>query len=142
MRLWTVHPRFLDSKGLVAAWREALLAQKVLAGLTKGYRHHPQLIRFQSQTDSLAAIATFLLGLADEAQNRGYNFDSSKISRLRFTGQMDETNGQLLYEWTHLKTKLKVRAPHLSRQFRDIKIPEPHPLFRIVPGDVCHWEKM
>ena len=119
-----------------------MLAQKVLAGLTKGYRHHPQLIRFQSQTDSLAAIATFLLGLADEAQNRGYNFDSSKISRLRFTGQMDETNGQLLYEWTHLKTKLKVRAPHLSRQFRDIKIPEPHPLFRIVPGDVCHWEKM
>jgi hypothetical protein len=27
MRIWTVHPRYLDPKGLVAAWREALLAQ-------------------------------------------------------------------------------------------------------------------
>ncbi|HKX52383.1 MAG TPA: pyrimidine dimer DNA glycosylase/endonuclease V [Nitrosospira sp.] len=37
MRLWTLHPRYLDTKGLVAAWREALLAQKVLSGLTSGY---------------------------------------------------------------------------------------------------------
>src|SRR5438876_513942 len=107
MRLWTVHPRFLDGKGLVAAWREALLAQKVLAGATKGYRHHPQLVRFQAQTEPLAAIATFLAGLADEAQSRGYRFDASKISRRRFTGQMAETNGQLLHEWGHLRAKLR-----------------------------------
>ncbi|HEX7260330.1 MAG TPA: pyrimidine dimer DNA glycosylase/endonuclease V, partial [Luteolibacter sp.] len=85
MRIWTVHPRHLDPKGLVAAWREALLAQKVLAGGTKGYRHHPQLVRFQAQADPLAAIATLLTGLADEAQSRGYRFDISKISDLRFT---------------------------------------------------------
>jgi len=96
MRLWTVHPRFLDPKGLVAAWREGLLAQKVLAGATKGYRHHPQLARFQAQSDPLAAIATFLVGLTDEAQSRGYHFDVSKISRRRFPGQMAETSGQLL----------------------------------------------
>ena len=142
MRLWTVHPRFLDAKGLVAAWREALLAQKVLAGATKGYRYHPQLARFQAQADPPAAIATFLAGLADEAQNRGYHFDASKISRRRFTGKIAETRGQLLYEWGHLKAKLRVRAPQLSRQFRNIKLPEPHPLFRIVPGDVREWERM
>lgn len=141
MRLWTVHPRFLDSKGLVAAWREALLAQKVLAGLTKGYRHHPQLARFQARPDPLAAIATFLAGLADEAKNRGYNFDAGKISRRRFHGRMTETSGQLLYEWDHLQAKLRKRAPHLARQFRDIKQPEPHPLFRIIPGEVRDWEK-
>lgn len=141
MRLWTVHPRFLDPKGLVAAWREALLAQKVLAGGTKGYRHHPQLARFQAQADPHAAIATFLVGLADQAQSRGYHFDTSKISRKRFDAQMAETNGQLLFEWGHLKAKLRVRAPWMGRQIRKIKMPEPHPLFRIVPGEVRDWER-
>jgi hypothetical protein len=46
MRLWSVHPRYLDRQGLTAAWREALLAQKVLTGTTRGYRNHPQLVRF------------------------------------------------------------------------------------------------
>jgi hypothetical protein len=141
MRLWTVHPRFLDPKGLVAAWREALLAQKVLAGGTTGYRHHPQLVRFNAQTDPLAAIAAFLAGLADEAKRRGYHFDRTKISRRRFPGRIPETNGQLLYEWNHLKAKLRKRAPQLARQSRGILLPEPHPLFRIVPGKVRHWEK-
>jgi Pyrimidine dimer DNA glycosylase len=141
MRLWTVHPRFLDSKGLVAAWRDALLAQKVLAGATRGYRHHSQLARFQAHVDPLAAIAMFLVGLADEAQSRGYRFDTSKISGRTFTEQMAETSGQLLYEWGHLKAKLRVRAPQMSRQLRKIKMPEPHPLFRIVPGKVRDWER-
>ena len=41
MRLWTLHPQYLDPRGLVALWREALLAQKVLLGRTRGYRAHP-----------------------------------------------------------------------------------------------------
>ena len=141
MRLWTLHPRYLDPKGLVATWREALLAQKVLSGAIKGYRHHPQLARFQAQADPLAAIATFLVGLADEAQSRGYHFDASKISRRRFTGHIAETSGQLLYEWEHLKAKLRVRAPQMERQLRSVTTPEPHPLFRVVPGDVRDWER-
>jgi hypothetical protein len=141
MRLWTIHPQYLDAKGLVAAWREALLAQKVLAGKTKGYRHHPQLIRFQAQADSSAAIASFLAGLAEEARLRGYRFDTSKISRRRFEGRIAETDGQLLYEWNHLKAKLRVRAPELFRQFRSLATPEAHPLFRIIRGDVRDWER-
>ena len=136
-----MHPRYLDAKGLVAAWREALLAQKVLAGATKGYRHHPQLARFQAQSDPPAAIATFLAGLADEAQSRGYHFDATKVSRRRFRGRIPETSGQLLYEWGHLKAKLRVRAPKIARQFQSITSPEPHPLYRIVPGEVRDWEK-
>jgi len=96
MRLWTVHPWYLDPKGLVAAWREALLAQKVLAGATKGYRHHPQLVRFQEQPDALAAIASFLAGIADEAETRGYRFDATKIPLCRCRGRIPETRGQLL----------------------------------------------
>jgi hypothetical protein len=141
MRLWTLHPRYLDPKGLVAAWREALLAQKVLAGETKAYRHHPQLVRFQAQADPLAAIGAFLAGLAGEAQNRGYQFNAAKILQPKFRGKIAETNGQLLYEWRHLRAKLRARAPQLAREFRSITSPEPHPLFRIVPGDVRDWEK-
>jgi hypothetical protein len=43
MRLWSLHPCHLDAKGLVALWREGLLAQKVQACETNGYRNHPQL---------------------------------------------------------------------------------------------------
>nr|WP_253280607.1 pyrimidine dimer DNA glycosylase/endonuclease V [Arcanobacterium phocae] len=49
MRLWSIRPSQLDRAALIAGWREGLLAQKVLAGLTKGYRHHPQLERFRAQ---------------------------------------------------------------------------------------------
>ena len=140
MRLWTIHPRYLDSKGLVAAWREALLAQKVLAGKTKGYRHHPQLIRFQAQAEPTAAIASFLAGLAAEAQQRDYHFDVSKIAAERLRGKISETDGQLRYEWSHLKGKLKVRAPELAKKFRGLDLPEPHPLFQIVSGGVRDWE--
>ena len=88
MRLWTIHPRYLDAMGLVAAWREALLAQKVLAGETRGYRHHPQLARFQAERDPLAAIGAFLAGLAGEAKIRGYSFDATKIRKYQFSGKI------------------------------------------------------
>ena len=141
MRLWTLHPRYLNAKGLVAAWREALLAQKVLAGATRGYRHHPQLIRFQAHAQPMRAIAAFLDGLAEEAREREYHFDTSKIGPSRLRGQLEETEGQLPYEWKHLRAKLKARAPKTYRQFRSIALPEPHPLFRIVPGLVRDWER-
>jgi hypothetical protein len=97
VRLWTLHPRYLDARGLVALWREALLAQKVLAGGTTGYRHHPQLVRFRAVADPSAAIATYLAGVLAEAHCRGYAFDTTRVGRRRFRDVIDETNGQLLY---------------------------------------------
>ncbi len=141
MRLWTVHPHYLDAKGLVAAWREALLAQKVLAGGTRGYTRHPQLARFQAQPRPLAVMAAYLKGLVTEARSRGYRFDATKISRAKFTGTVEETSGQLLYEWQHLQRKLHVRAPQLFQQHFGVSMPDPHPLFRIVPGPVRDWER-
>src|SRR3954452_11063876 len=79
MRIWSLHPRLLDGKGLVACWRETLLAQKVLAGETKGYRNHPQLQRFRATADQMAAIGAYLCGLDAEALNRGYSFNTSLI---------------------------------------------------------------
>ncbi len=141
MRLWTLHPRYLDAKGLVACWREALLAQKVLRGATRGYRNHPQLLRFRAAANPQAAIGTFLHGLVAEAERRGYRFDVRKIAGRRSTLKLRETRGQLDYEWTHLRRKLKTRAPAVARQLRDIAKPQAHPLFRIVAGGVREWEK-
>jgi hypothetical protein len=142
MRLWTVHPRYLDAKGLVAAWREALLAQVVLVGVTRGYRQHPQLIRFRSHPEPIPAVGAFLAELAEEGERRGHAFDRSKILKPVAVRQIEETEGQLLYEWAHLREKLHRRTPNLHRQFRSIIIPEPHPLFRIIPGQVREWEKV
>jgi hypothetical protein len=141
MRLWTLHPRYLDAKGLVAAWREALLAQKVLQGATRGYTRHPQLARFRARQRPVQAMAAFLAGIAEEAQRRGYHFDTSKISRRRLRGQIDETSGQLLYEWKHLRAKLRTCSPALHRRFGKVVRPEAHPLFRIVPGAIRDWER-
>ena len=142
MRLWTLHPAYLDAKGLVALWREGLLAQKVLRGETRGYKHHPQLFRFAKTRNPLAVLAAYLTAVHDEAKKRGYKFDYSKIGRRRFRGKIKETRGQLLYEWRHLKRKLKRRDPRAFRGLLPVKKPMPHPLFRIVPGDVRGWEKI
>jgi hypothetical protein len=141
MRLWTVHPRYLDPKGLVACWREGLLAQKVLSGVTRGYRNHPQLLRFRATPDPMCAIAAFLREIADEAARRGYRFDVRKIPEPQRAPKIRETRGQLAYEWAHLQQKLELRAPEIARQWRAVDRPEAHPLFRIVAGEVRDWEK-
>ncbi|MGA2788841.1 MAG: pyrimidine dimer DNA glycosylase/endonuclease V [Verrucomicrobiota bacterium] len=142
MRLWTLHPKYLDARGLVALWREALLAQKVLRGATRGYKHHPQLRRFSGLANPPAALAGYLAAVRGEAVRRGYKFDAAKIGARRFRGKMTETRGQLLCEWRHLKRKLKRRDVKRYRKLLPVKIPAPHPLFRIVPGRVQDWEKV
>jgi len=81
LRLWTVHPKYLDARGLVALWREALLAKRVLEGRTRGYRHHPQLTRFRAHPDPVAAIDAYLAGVYEEACRRGYRFDATRGGR-------------------------------------------------------------
>lgn len=142
MRLWTLHPKYLDARGLVALWREALLAQKVLRGATRGYKHHPQLRRFSRLANPPAALAGYLATVQAEAVRRGYRFDASKIGVKRSRGKLRETRGQLLYEWRHLLRKLKQRDPERRRNLATVKIPAPHPLFKIVPGPVRDWEKV
>jgi hypothetical protein len=140
MRLWTVHPRFLDAKGLTAAWREGLLARKVLRGQTRGYTNHPQLIRFRNHPDPLSAIDAFLAAVLNEARNRGYNFDASKIDEQAQAVPIKETTGQLEYEWRHLLKKLEQRAPDRFEDSRNLR-PAPHPLFVLIQGEIREWEK-
>jgi hypothetical protein len=141
MRLWTLHPRHLDPAGLVALWREALLAQAVLLGKTKGYRHHPQLKRFQALPDPAAGVAAYLAVVQAEATTRGYDFDASKIARKRFSGKIPETRGQLEFEWEHLRKKLVKRNPEWHKAHHAGTKPSVHPMFRMVSGGVREWEK-
>jgi len=140
VRLWSLHPRYLDSKGLVALWREALLAQAVLAGLTRGYRHHPQLDRFRQCSAPEHAIAAYLQEVQAEAVRRGYRFDAGKVGPGGAFTPLTVARGQLEYEWAHLKAKLQARAAVRLRQFEAVGLPEPHPLFQVVEGGVAAWE--
>lgn len=136
-----MRPRFLDGKGLVACWRETLLAQAVLAGRTRGYTHHPQLIRFRREDDPSGLIGAYLAALAEEATCRGYHFDRSRIDRDEArSGILSVTEGQLDHEWQHLGAKLERRSPEDARHWRESS-PEPHPLFRVVPGPIESWER-
>ena len=141
MRLWTLHPKYLDAQGLVALWREGLLARAVLRGATKGYRHHPQLQRFRAHTSPRAAINLYLRAVANEAAHRGYAFDRRKIGPARKGVALIATRGQLEYEWKHLLRKLRMRSPKLYARWRSEVSPEPHPLFGIVQGTVESWER-
>ena len=141
MRIWSLHPRYLDARGLVALWREALLAQAVLRGKTKGYRHHPQLQRFQSHASPVGCIGEYLRGVHEEAGARGYSFAAKKITPARALGGLTVTRGQLELEWRHLLKKLSTRDPERFARMRKVKRPRPHPLFRVVGGGVAPWER-
>ena len=143
MRLWSLHPKYLDPQGLVALWREALLAQAVLADRTQGYRRHPQLDRFRAQAEPLAALGAYLLAVGAEALARGYTFDQGKIiSAVPDEASLPVTAGQLAHEWQHLMGKLEKRAPRLHACHLAVTAPECHPLFFIVPGEVAPWERL
>ncbi|CAH0161664.1 pyrimidine dimer DNA glycosylase/endonuclease V [Microbacterium sp. Bi121] len=142
MRIWSVHPRHLDRQALIACWRETLLAQKVLCGETRGYTRHPQLERFQAQQDPVASVGAYLEGLALEADARAYRFDRSRIRVAEARVQrIDVTEGQLVLEWNHLRTKLGVRSPDVLARWQGVATPDAHPLFHVIAGPPASWER-
>jgi len=142
MRLWSLHPMYLDARGLVALWREGLLARAVLRGETKGYRSHPQLLRFRAQPEPLAALDAYLEGVLAEAQRRGYRFDSAKIQSGLKPLPIEVACGQLRYEWEHLLCKLQRRDIQRYTTLASLADPQPHPLFTVVAGGIAAWEKL
>ncbi|WP_347755377.1 pyrimidine dimer DNA glycosylase/endonuclease V [Agrococcus sp. ProA11] len=141
MRLWSLHPAALDRQGLTACWREGLLAQAVLAGRTRGYTRHPQLLRFQQQPEPLESIGAYLAEVAAEADARGYRFDRARIDRVPTDGRpaprIPVSEGQLAFELAHLRRKLTVRSPKMPLP----AVPLPHPLFTVEPGPIAEWER-
>lgn len=142
MRLWSLHPRYLDARGLVALWREGLLAQKVLSGKTKGYKKHPQLERFKASAFPSAAISRYLVYVYEEAAKRGYHFSKRKINLCSCrVSKIKVPRGQLAFEFRHLLQKLKKRDHLWYHNLRSTKKYRAHPLFTAVKGPVASWEK-
>jgi len=141
MRLWTLHPKYLDPQGLVALWREALLARAVLRGETRGYKHHPQLERFRLHASPRLAINAYLAAIHAESVARGYSFARDKVGPVRKVPLIAATSGQVGHEWEHLLRKLSGRSPALFEKWRNVDHPSCHPLFRSKPGPVASWER-
>ena len=140
MRIWSVHPKYLDAKGIVALWRETLLAKNVLEGNTKGYKNHPQLNRFKAVEKPLEAINQYLAEVWDEATRRGYNFDRNKIDFDFQKIKIDVTIGQLQYEFNHLLKKLEQRDPERYKQFEKLKMVDCAEIFDVKEGEIEKWE--
>ncbi len=147
MRLWSLHPKYLDAAGLVALWREGLLAKKVLEGKTKGYKAHPQLERFRAAKDPARAVTEYLAAVADEADARGYRFDRSKLGgasapKRPFAAVAD---GQARSDWSWFSAKSAKRSPAWRAEklsgLPEGFLPDPHPSFRWEKGPVAVWEK-
>jgi hypothetical protein len=142
VRLWSLHPKYLDAQGLVAVWREGLLAKAVLRGDTRGYKHHPQLERFTAHSQPLLAINAYLAGVYEEAEARGYSFDRAKTGAVKIVEPIAVTTGQMHHEWQHLLAKLAVRSPALFEQWRLVQHPTCHPSFRQGAGPIASWERV
>lgn len=142
MRLWTIHPKYLDGIGLIALWRESLLAQAVLQGKTKGYKNHPQLTRFKNCKNPNNAISRYIETIYKESIARNYNFNASKLSATNEPCILYCTTGQMEYELNHLKIKLKNRDKIMYESIKHITEPEQNPIFTVINGGIENWERV
>ncbi len=140
MRLWSLHPKYLDAKGLVALWRETLLAKNVLEGNTKGYKNHPQLIRFKEMENPIEGIHQYLAEIWEEAELRGYKFDRSKINWKFVPQKMNVNDGQMAYEFRHLLRKLEIRDTSQFHKLKDLEKWDSAKIFDIIEGEIEKWE--
>ena len=141
MRIWSIHPKYLDAKGLVALWRETLLARKVLEGQTSGYRNHPQLIRFKEVNKSVDFLDCYLKVVWKEANARGYAFSKEKFRDIDCDEKILVTRGQVEYEAEHLKRKLEKRCPECLGKVDFENTLHCHPVFQLIEGGIESWEK-
>lgn len=141
MRLWTIHPKYLDVKGLCGLWREGIMARNALLGIKKGYQNHPQLERFRKQDDPILFIDTYLLNVYKESKIRNFNFNREKFGSNFTDSKIEVTEGQINYEFKHIKRKLKVRDINRYNKLKKIKFPDVNPIFKVVKGDIEPWER-
>ena len=144
MRLWSIDPKYLDSRGLLAAWREGLLAKSVLEGKTRGYKQHPQLNRFKESGDGIQAILKYLVAVYNESKKRGYHFNPRKLGdyKNRKIDKIKVTSGQVTYEFELLKWKLLGRSKEKLKDMENAEEIVVNPIFEIIDGEIEKWEKV
>jgi hypothetical protein len=136
MRLWSIHPKYLDQKGLITLWKDSLLAQSVLLGRTREYKNHPQLDRFRKSGDPLQMIREYLYHVHLEALQRGYDFSITHIYEshelvIKFEPFCLIRIGQVQFEKEILDQEITKRRgiPRVILPVYDI--PKLHPCFEL-----------
>lgn len=130
MSLWSVHPRYLDNKGLISAWNRGLQLQKQLSTEPARNTGNSQLIMFSRQEKPLHAIGSYLSFIASEGCRRGYKFTHEKILYPNFDEELLPIDSeQLRSENQMLQNRLKTRDKNRYQQLSSQSWPETHPLF-------------
>lgn len=144
MRLWSFHPKYLNKKYLGAVWYEGITkAQSGLQG--GGYKNHSGLQRFKStNTPPMMLLAQYLHTIWWESLVRNYSYDSSKIIGplpVKLV-KLTVTRGQLDYEWRHYLGKIEKNDPDWHTRLKGILVPQLHPMFYVIEGDIEDWERV
>ena len=145
MRIWSLHPQYLDQKGLGGQWEEGIIAQNTLFFQEGKYLNYPVLHRVKAHQEPVAWIGMYLNEILKEANvNRGYNYNDQLIKQLKPTLPMPVTRGQLYYEWTLLQGRLQKRDPvKMSlNDGVDINNIKANPMFYVIDGDIEDWERV
>ena len=140
MRLWSLHPRYLDPQGW-SRCGETLLARKVLRGETRGYRHHPQLQRFREARDPQSAIDAYLP--RSTPRRRRAATRSTRTSSMPTRARKDPGRARATRRarMGHLIAQARVAQPGAHVRWRELQRPRTHPSFRVVAGGVADWER-
>lgn len=80
------------------------------------------------------------MSVHSDAESRGYRFDRSKLGRIVTEEGMIATDGQLLYEWSWLMSRLRRRNEPIYRRQLIVRKASAHPPFHVVTGPIARWE--
>lgn len=146
MRIWSIHPKYLDRQGLGGAWKEAHQAQAILRRHIVGgqpfadipYGMHPQLDRLKAQPDPLGALGLVMTTIRDEGISRGYSYKAA-ILRVDQSARFWISEAQLAYERLHMMRKLRNRDP--ARADALLEIPDVMPMVDFIGGGIASWER-
>lgn len=150
MRLWSLHPSYLDKQALQVCWADALQAleyykqeRAYMKGITNDLSpyFYPCLDRFRMTGSPIAHITNYLHGLCDESERRNTPFGRAKLPEFTPGLRLKVTDGQIAREEKLLLLQLNRRKQ--TQLWMDLFVAEyvqPHPLFEIVSGPVEPWE--
>lgn len=145
MRIWSLHPKYLDKKELIDSWNDGLRTIGILTRNHQGSIFRPELSRFRSQSEPIIAVEKYLLSIANEAKRRGYMVDIRKLPSIPVvvSHKIPVSSGQIEYEWRQLMHVLAGRSPGFLRRIEYSPSHDINPIFYKRPGhDIETWEKL
>jgi hypothetical protein len=141
MRIWSIHPKYLDSKELLNLWNETIQAKNEFLTKFSGHFSNKQLERFLDLKNPLEAINSYMSSIYREAVKRDFSVDDSFMDwDFDDSIQIPVTAGQISHEISKLKSRLRERDEKKLQKLNGRTFLELHPIFYSVPGTIEEWE--